>query len=143
MATRPTPLVPLGEDPGDAALQQPPWRNAARLSSVADAAESFLARAGFDRGPWLAVALAGGIAAWLAWPRATNRTARVAGAALAYLAGRFALDFLRGGAARFDGLTAVQWLALAALASGALAAASAAFLSATRKTSPAGGVSLK
>lgn len=68
MATRAPPLVPLGEDPGDAALQQPPWRNAARLSSVAAAAEGFLARAGFDRGPWLAVALAGGIAAWFALP---------------------------------------------------------------------------
>jgi competence protein ComEC len=68
MATRATPLVPLGDEPGDAALQQPPWRNAPRLSSVADAAEAFLARAGFDRGPWLAVALAGGIAAWFALP---------------------------------------------------------------------------
>jgi competence protein ComEC len=68
MATRATPLVPLGDEPGDAALQQPPWRNAPRLSSVADAAEACLARAGFDRGPWLAVALAGGIAAWFALP---------------------------------------------------------------------------
>ncbi|MGZ3270580.1 MAG: ComEC/Rec2 family competence protein [Croceibacterium sp.] len=68
MATRVTSLVPLGEEPGDAALQHPPWRNAARLSSVADAAEGFLARAGFDRGPWLAVALATGIAAWFALP---------------------------------------------------------------------------
>jgi competence protein ComEC len=70
MATRVTPLVPLGEETGDAALQQPPWRKAARLSSVADAAEAFLARAGFDRGPWLAVALALGIAAWFALPNA-------------------------------------------------------------------------
>jgi len=70
MATRVTPLVPLGEEPGDAALQQPPWRKAARLSSAADAAEAFLARAGFDRGPWLAVALATGIAAWFALPSA-------------------------------------------------------------------------
>jgi competence protein ComEC len=70
MATRVTPLVPLGEEPGDAALQQPPWRKAARLSSVADGAEAFLARAGFDRGPWLAVALAAGITAWFALPSA-------------------------------------------------------------------------
>ena len=68
MATRTTPLVPLEGDEGDVAMQQPPWRKPARLSSVADAAESFLARAGFDRGPWLAVALAGGIAAWFALP---------------------------------------------------------------------------
>jgi len=68
MATRMTPLVPLQGDEGDVAMQQPPWRKPARLSSAADAAESFLARAGFDRGPWLAVALAGGIAAWFALP---------------------------------------------------------------------------
>ena len=70
MATRMTPLVPLGDEAGDAALQHTPWRNRARLSSVGDAAEAFLARAGFDRGPWLAVALAGGIAAWFALPSA-------------------------------------------------------------------------
>jgi competence protein ComEC len=63
MATR-QPLVPLGEEPADAALQQPPWRNRARLSSVAAAADAALARAGFDRGPWLAIAFAGGIALW-------------------------------------------------------------------------------
>jgi competence protein ComEC len=68
MATRVPPLVPLEDEPADAALQQPPWRNPARLSSVADAAEAFLGRAGFDRGPWLAVALAAGIAAWFALP---------------------------------------------------------------------------
>jgi competence protein ComEC len=64
MATRHAPLVPLGEEPVDAALQQSPWRNRARLSSVADAADAALARAGFDRGPWLAIAFAGGIALW-------------------------------------------------------------------------------
>jgi competence protein ComEC len=68
MATRT--LVPLGEEPGDVALQQTPWRNRVRLSSVADAAEGFLARAGFDRGPWLAIALAGGITAWFVLPNA-------------------------------------------------------------------------
>ena len=70
MATRMTPLVPLGDDTGDAALQHTPWRNRARLSSMGDAAEAFLARAGFDRGPWLAVALAAGIVAWFALPNA-------------------------------------------------------------------------
>ncbi len=64
MATRHTPLVPLGEEPGDAAMQRTPWRKRVRLSSVANATESWLARAGFDRGPWLAVAFAGGIGAW-------------------------------------------------------------------------------
>jgi competence protein ComEC len=64
MATRQAPLVPLEHGPTDAALQQVPWRKRARLSSVADAAEAALARAGFDRGPWLAVAFAGGIGGW-------------------------------------------------------------------------------
>ena len=64
MATRQPPFVPLGEEPADAALQQSPWRNRARLSSIADAADAALARAGFDRGPWLTVAFAAGIAAW-------------------------------------------------------------------------------
>ncbi len=69
MATRIPPLVPLGgEDSGDVALQQTPWRNRVRLSSLLDGADAFLERAAFDRGPWLAVALAGGIAAWFALP---------------------------------------------------------------------------
>ncbi|MFZ9395300.1 MAG: DUF4131 domain-containing protein [Erythrobacter sp.] len=65
MATPQTPLVPLGDgaDADDAAVQRP-WRMARRMSSLAEAAESFLATAGFDRGPWLVVAFAGGIAAW-------------------------------------------------------------------------------
>ena len=63
MATR-QPTVPLGDEPADAAMQQSPWRKTVRLSSVADGAEVRLAKAGFDRGPWLAVAFASGIAAW-------------------------------------------------------------------------------
>lgn len=68
MATRQTPLVPLGGEAGDAALRQSPWRKRASLSSIGDAAEQFLEGAGFDRGPWLVVALAGGIAAWFVLP---------------------------------------------------------------------------
>lgn len=65
MATRQTPIVPLGEDTAaDAALQQSPWRKRARLSSVGDSLDAALARAGFDRGPWLAIAFAAGIAGW-------------------------------------------------------------------------------
>ena len=64
MATRHLPIVPLGEEQADAAMQRGPWRNRARLSSVADRTEAWLASAGFDRGPWLAVAFGGGIAAW-------------------------------------------------------------------------------
>ncbi|MBH5322709.1 ComEC/Rec2 family competence protein [Aurantiacibacter sediminis] len=66
MATRQPPLVPLGDDESDVALQQTPWRKRASLSSLADGAEAFLARAGFDRGPWMAVAMAAGIGAWFA-----------------------------------------------------------------------------
>lgn len=68
MATR-LPTVPLGDEPADAAMQQSPWRKSARLSSVADRVEGWLARAGFDRGPWLAVAFAAGIAAWFVLPQ--------------------------------------------------------------------------
>jgi len=68
MATRIAPLVPLDGDPGDVAVQQQPWRKVRRLSSLGDAAEAWLDRAGFDRAPWLAIALALGIAAWFALP---------------------------------------------------------------------------
>jgi competence protein ComEC len=64
MATRQLPTVPLGEEQGDAAMQRGPWRNRARLSSVAERLEAWLAGAGFDRGPWLVVAFGAGIAAW-------------------------------------------------------------------------------
>ena len=50
--------------PAVAALQQGSWRSLAGLSSVPGRAERFLAAAGFDRAPWLAVAFGGGIAAW-------------------------------------------------------------------------------
>lgn len=58
-------MVPTGggADSGDAAVQRQ-WRTAARLSSVPDAGERFLADAGFDRGPWLVVAFGLGIASW-------------------------------------------------------------------------------
>lgn len=64
MATHRSPIVPLAEDHDDVALRRTPWRKRVRLSSAGDAADAFLARAGFDRGPWLAVAFATGIAAW-------------------------------------------------------------------------------
>jgi phosphatidylglycerol:prolipoprotein diacylglycerol transferase len=118
-----------------------PW--AVVYPPLAPAAQFYGSGVAVHPWPLYEAALLLGIAAWLAWPGSSRRAARIAGAALAYLAGRFALDFLRGGASRFDGLTPVQWLALAALVTGAFAAASAAFLGAARKTSPAGGVSLK
>jgi competence protein ComEC len=90
MATSLSPLVPLREEPGDAALQQPPWRNRARLSSLGDASDAFLSRAGFDRGPWLAVGLAAGIAAWFVLPHAAWWVATIA-AALMLAVGAVAL----------------------------------------------------
>jgi phosphatidylglycerol---prolipoprotein diacylglyceryl transferase len=83
------------------------------------------------------------IAAWLAWPRSPGRASRAVAAGVAYLSARFALDFLRGDASRFEGLTPVQWLALGVLVVGTAAAAGQAFFRTARKTSPAGGVSLK
>src|SRR5689334_2195261 len=71
--------VPFEDEPADAALQQVPWRMAARLSSVADGAEALLSGAGFDRGPWLAVALAAGIAAWFVLPSPVWWVAAMAG----------------------------------------------------------------
>ncbi len=93
MATRQAPLVPLGEEPADAALQQSPWRKRARLSSIADAADSALARAGFDRGPWLAIAFAGGIAMWFGLDGPTEW---VLAASLCVLAAVGAVAFWRG-----------------------------------------------
>jgi competence protein ComEC len=65
--------VPMGADPfdeaaHDAALRGSPWRKRWRLSSIPDALERALAGAGFDRGPWLAVALGAGIVVWFALP---------------------------------------------------------------------------
>lgn len=51
-----------------AALQHAPWRTRATLSSVLGTLEHFIATAGFDRAPWLAVAFGTGIAAWFALP---------------------------------------------------------------------------
>jgi len=72
MATRSAPPLadlPLhgGDFPHDGAAQRQ-WRKRRRLSSVAadlvGSADAFLGRAGFDRGPWLAVGFASGIGAW-------------------------------------------------------------------------------
>ena len=58
-----------------------------RLSSYLDRAEGFLERAAFDRGPWLAVALAAGIAAWFALPNAGWWVAAIATGLLLALGG--------------------------------------------------------
>ena len=65
MATNQGRAVPIGDDPdsSNAAVQRT-WRNRLDLSSSVAAADQFLASAGFDRGPWLAVGFASGIAIW-------------------------------------------------------------------------------
>jgi competence protein ComEC len=65
-----------------------PWRLARALASAggraADAAERFLAARPFERGPWLAVAFAAGIAAWFVLPARSDWLAVLAaGAGLA------------------------------------------------------------
>lgn len=81
------PDVPLGggADEADAAAQRN-WRSAAHLSSAADRAEAFLAASGFDRGPWLAVAFAGGIATWFLLPKPWQRASAIGIAALVAIA---------------------------------------------------------
>jgi len=65
MVSTAPPIVPLGNEPPDgAALQHSHWRMRARLASGLRRCESFLESAGFDRAPWLVVALAAGIAGW-------------------------------------------------------------------------------
>lgn len=65
MTSDATPLVPLGEErPVDAAMQHSLWRKALNLSSGLDRAEQFLAASRFERGLWLVVAFASGIALW-------------------------------------------------------------------------------
>ncbi len=76
-----TPIIPMGDGPDSSAVaagtipKRPArahaprvWQRGAGLSSVAsalaDRAERFLADAGFDRAPWLAVVFAGGIFTW-------------------------------------------------------------------------------
>ena len=81
MATQNVPFVPLGEvGPSAHAALQRPWQRRPRLSSFADAAEAFLEHAAYERGPWLATALAAGIGAWFALPDANAWIVGIAGA---------------------------------------------------------------
>ena len=65
MANHALPQVPMGSDtPDGAALQHGPWRKLLDLSSGLARIENFLARSGFDQGPWAVVAFAAGIAFW-------------------------------------------------------------------------------
>ncbi|MDE2595310.1 MAG: ComEC/Rec2 family competence protein [Sphingomonadales bacterium] len=56
-------LPPVG-----AALQHRPWRKLGSLSSGLMGLENFLARAAFDRAPWVAVGFAVGVGAWFVLP---------------------------------------------------------------------------
>jgi len=105
-----TPIIPMGDEGqsapanGSAASDNAPyspveakqarlWQRGGRMSSVAgtvaDRAENFLAEAGFDRAPWIAVVFACGIFAWFAlntpwqWAGAMGLGALVALGALA------------------------------------------------------------
>jgi competence protein ComEC len=86
---RDVPIIPMGEDPGgEAAAGAPrprPWQTARGLSSITrtagEAAERFLAEAGFDRAPWLAVVFMLGIMAWFVLPGPWHWSAAMAGGA--------------------------------------------------------------
>jgi competence protein ComEC len=83
-------------NPSSAALQQSHWRSLARLASFALVVEKFLHDAGFARAPWLAVGMAGGIAAWFALPSQWEWQALICGAlGLALLAYGGARGFSR------------------------------------------------
>ena len=66
MPGNPTASVSILDENVDVAMQHSHWRMRGRLSSAGDALDTFLGQAGYDRGPWLAVAFAAGIAAWFA-----------------------------------------------------------------------------
>ena len=53
-----------GTDGGSVQAVPRPWRMRGAMSRFADRCEAGLTRAGFDRGPWLAVAFGGGIGLW-------------------------------------------------------------------------------
>ncbi|KLI63954.1 ComEC/Rec2 family competence protein [Aurantiacibacter marinus] len=104
MATQQPPLVPMGDDDHDVALQRTHWRKRASLSSLAEVADTFLGKAGFDRGPWMAVALASGIGAWFVLPTAAGWVACLAVGPLLALA---ALATWKGRADRTHLVTAL------------------------------------
>lgn len=77
--------VPLDPSPGPGQHLHDgparPWDNLRRLSSVLHNVEAFLESRPFERGPWLAVAFGGGIAAWFVLPAAWDWAALVAACA--------------------------------------------------------------
>lgn len=96
---RDVPIIPMGDDPGSTpagpVTSARPWQSGGRLSSIARGAgggigagaERFLAAAGFDRAPWLAVLFMAGILAWFALPQMWHWVAAmVAGSGIALAA---------------------------------------------------------
>ena len=77
---------------------------------MGDAAEGFLAGAGYDRAPWLVVAFGCGIAAWFMLPGPTEWAAAAASGPILALA---ALALWRGNGSRTHLLTACVTLGLA------------------------------
>ncbi|GMM94419.1 ComEC/Rec2 family competence protein [Qipengyuania sp. MTN3-11] len=110
MATR-SPHVPFdeGHDAPDVAVQRP-WRMRSALSSIADRIETGLAGSGTDRGPWLAVAFAAGIAAWFGLATEWSWVAAIAAALLCALG---AVSLWRGSDERSHLLLAVVAASLA------------------------------
>ncbi len=88
MVNRNAILVPTGDDVnalavnGGAGRSLRPWLSASGMSSIGDVVERFLSGSGFDRGPWLTVFFAAGIAAWFATGSAPVWLAMIAGAAV-------------------------------------------------------------
>ncbi len=113
MATR-NPHVPLGEGDNrpDVAVQRQ-WRMRRRLSSGADRVETFLAQAGFDRGPWLVVAFASGIGLWFWLKEPWQWLAVILGGLLSCLV---ALGALRGREGRANMMLALVGIGLAVTA---------------------------
>lgn len=81
------------------------------MSSVAERIERFLQRAGFDRGPWLVVALAAGISAWFLLDTPWQWASFIGACLLAYIA---AAAIWRGDETRVAVRQAVLGMALMA-----------------------------
>lgn len=109
MASEAPPPVPMDSSaPVGAALQHGHWRMRADLASGLAQLEQFLARAGFDRAPWLVVAFAAGIAGWFTLDNAAQW--------LAFLCTMAAVSVLALVLLREDGRFPFLRQALAALA---------------------------
>ena len=84
-------LVPFDEGTDDVGKSvdvavQHSWRRRLRLSSIGDRFERGLNRSGFDKGPWLAVSFAIGIAAWFVLDAPWQWASLIGGCGLASLA---------------------------------------------------------